>query len=1143
MDTVGIEELIYSCMLAPPSERRNRLHELCSTHPSAAAALRAQFDRLRLLGLISLGEDGEAPGMEPALPAKLGPYRIDGILGAGGGGVVYRGHQPNLGDRPVAVKALRPELLGNARGEARFVREGLLAARLQHPNLCPVLDVGKDQGVAYLAMPLIEGGSLAGLLERARQQGGSGPVRVPLATSAGGESGAADWRAVVALIETLARAVHYAHDKGLVHRDIKPGNVVVRQDGAPVLLDFGLARDLDAGAIGLTGSAELLGTPAYMAPEQADPRGRVTDARTDVYGLGATLYEALTLRLPHEAASRNDLLRHIAEERAVPLACHRPELPRDLATIVEVALERDPGRRFATAAALADDLHRLLAGEPVLARRPGPVARARRWLARNRVAAALIAVLAAGLWASLHFARAFRSEAKRHEVTAKLAQSEALRFSSRSFEAFGAALAARDLDPASPATLAALQELMGAEREVVRFELQPGVRRFAPHPRGDRVAFAIDGGLAIHALFHAERPAFVIDGASTTRCAWLRDGGLVVAGRDGVVRRHDESGAVVWQTAAAIAESGDAAVGMEASYAKTGSSAVLAVGGEGGRLLLLDLDSGRTIHERSYKELGNARIDRVVWAGEAAGVLLACSQPRTGAVRAEHQVFWAVPEAGGLVLLATHQRPVSTLVASAHGWFASHSGDGRLLHVGHLDGRQHGIAELGELLAKNVSSAAVRGVALHGARLAVAVVDEVQTFDLERARAGAKLPHAGAVSGLAFAHDGRALVTCSSDGLVQRWDLRIGVRVATAMQSPSSELLGLAALENDAVIVGADENRVHVVAAPPPPYLRLQLRSGFSQLVPVWDGDERFLVSRVGDGTVERFDRSGTSHGEVRFPGQARLLAGEPPEPIVFGTGPRGSAFAHFDPETGERRAVLELAQPDGLSLMLLGASASRDGARALVLRATPGTEITHVTTLRRAIGSFDWQIAAEGTQRDAPLRHACVLSDGRAVLAGQDGTLSVTASDSIDTVRGLWRHATASAIRFVAASPDENVVLAGCADGAVALVDIASGLATPLQAHTATVVCAAFARDGLLAATGDATGRIALWSLARGELVCCWRAHAQRVRHVAFSPSAECLLTSGFDGAVCLWPVDPADIDRLAQRCAPRIVRVGSGG
>ncbi len=308
---------------------------------------------------------------------RIGRYVLLDELGRGGMGVVHRAFDPTL-RRPVALKVVREldagdEILG------RFVREAQAAARLRHPGIVSVHEVGSHEGRPFLAMELVAGATLEdALLDR------DDPMTP---------------RRLAEVVRDVARALHHAHDQGVLHRDVKPHNVIIDAGGAPHLTDFGLARDL-LEQDQLTVSGQVLGTPAYMAPEQTGTDRAKQGPATDVYGLGAVLYRGLAGRPPFSAADGGHIFHQILFKDPEPPRRRVPSVHPDLETIALRCLEKEPGRRYPHAAELAAELDRFLDGEAITARPIGRAERARRWVRRNRLASAAIAAAAVGLIAA-----------------------------------------------------------------------------------------------------------------------------------------------------------------------------------------------------------------------------------------------------------------------------------------------------------------------------------------------------------------------------------------------------------------------------------------------------------------------------------------------------------------------------------------------------------------------------------------------------------------------------------------------------------------------------------------------------------------------------------------------------------------------
>src|SRR6516164_1760319 len=370
-DEPRVQELLSELI-----DREATPEEVCGAYPELLPVVRERWGqicraRAQLDRLLPIWPHGSLPTTLPEeLPLPQVPgYEVESVLGRGGMGVVYRARHLRLG-RLVALKmALAGSNVGPNERE-RFRREAEAVAALRHPNVVQVYDVGDANGRPYFTMELMEGGSLARKL--------AGTPQPP--------------RQAAALLATLAGAVQAAHEAGVVHRDLKPGNVLLTADGKPKVADFGLARRLDADEH-LTLSGAVIGTPSYTAPEQARGDRGAVGPRTDVYALGAILYECLTGRPPFHAGTAVATLQQVVADEPVAPRQLNPSVPADLETICMKCLSKEPARRYASAEELANDLGRFQEGEPIRARPVGAVERTWKWAQRRPALAALLGVV------------------------------------------------------------------------------------------------------------------------------------------------------------------------------------------------------------------------------------------------------------------------------------------------------------------------------------------------------------------------------------------------------------------------------------------------------------------------------------------------------------------------------------------------------------------------------------------------------------------------------------------------------------------------------------------------------------------------------------------------------------------------------
>jgi serine/threonine-protein kinase len=443
--------------------------DLCRGRPELAAELEGRIRAVRQMNGLRLQADQtltqkpfdlQAEGPPPAeMPAPAVPgYEVLGELGRGGMGVVYRARQTKLG-RVVALKMVLSGAHAGAADLARFRAEAEAIARLQHPNIVQVHEVGEHGGLPYFSLEYCAGGSLEKQL--------NGAPRPP--------------EEAAGLVEVLARAMQAAHDKGVIHRDLKPSNVLLAEDGTPRITDFGLAKRL--GEAGQTTTGALMGTPPYMAPEQVQAKSGAVGPATDVYALGAILYELLTGRPPFRAATTMDTLAQVLGQEPVSLRRLNEGVPRDLDTICLRCLHKDPRKRYPSTRELADDLRRFLQGEPIRARPVGSLERAAKWVKRRPAAAGVLALF--GLLAAVVLVGFAVVSAQLHETRAALMREQ---------EAKSERTAARveALQVAAPGAVPGILAELGAAHE----EVLPRLREVWNDRTGDprkrmRVALAL----------------------------------------------------------------------------------------------------------------------------------------------------------------------------------------------------------------------------------------------------------------------------------------------------------------------------------------------------------------------------------------------------------------------------------------------------------------------------------------------------------------------------------------------------------------------------------------------------------------------------------------------------------------------------
>jgi WD40 repeat protein len=1015
----------------------------------------------------------------------FGDYRLFEVIGRGGMAVVYRARQTGL-NRWVALKMVE---LSSAAAVRRFRTEAETIALLDHPRIVPVYESGEHLGRPFFTMKLMEGGSLADALARR-----SAPYSP-------GEA--------ARLMADVAKAVHHAHQHGILHRDIKPGNILLDGEGQPHVADFGLARRSES-ATALTQSGAIVGTPGYMAPEQATGRKQGATS-ADVYSLGAVLYELLTGSPPFRAKTPMETLLHVMEREPVRPRTLCPRLPADLETVCLKCLEKDPDRRYASAGLLASDLELFLNGEPVRARPVGAAERAWRWCKRYPTVASLLAalfvVLVAGVagvtwkWREADSRRVEAEESRQladekasAERTARL-QAEAL-LVELGRERFRQALMHLDQGKTTLGMLElghALKSIPpGSDdlRRVIAGNLSGWRRKLPPALK----AVLRGGPLAASAVAtrDADTPVrvavFSVDGRA-----------IVAGGDDGLARIFDPaSGQLVGQP-----------------LEHPGSVRSLSLSRDGGMILagglftsprLWDKASGKLIREFVGHTADTWAVD-LRFDGKAI-----LTGSRDGTAR-----LWDATTGQSLGRALEHPDWV---------WSVYFSPDGR---------------------------SAVTACKDRAARL----------WDLGTgARIGPPLIHPDEVTQAVFSPDGRSIATACMDGATRLWDCASGQQRGPALKRPGrvislsfDDALKIRTCSQDGTIRLWEPNSGECRESSLPPEQNDVRMAAFS-------GDGKSFLTAGGDGELRVRETPGVGAGvglacghwvtAVAFsPDGKTLLTGYADLPFPFGPGPmpNGGGFAQLW-DLSERRplgralphayTVLNVAfSPDGRRLLtgsgvLFGAagdyrlwdSATRDpigpavdaGGVAYAVGFDPTGRKFFVGTGRGEAGLAAKAFALIGRAGMADSKIGTRLSD-----VGGPGRVAIYDAATGAVVREWSQSAWVTAAAF---SPDGNTLLTGGVDGRGRVWDVATGqLAIPIVSAGNSVLAVAFSHDGRLFATGSGDGVTRIWDARTGEFT--GRTFKQQgwARQLRFSPDDSILLSAGEEKVARLWDLQSGEL------------------
>lgn len=1029
-------------------------------------------------------------GGDPLLPERIGDYRLLRVIGRGGMGVVYEAlHEPT--ERQVALKMLGRMTQANAIARERFRREAEATARLEHPNIVQVFEVGDHQGHPFLALEYVAGPSLADRWKESRQSP----------------------REAAKLIEQLARGIHYAHQQGIIHRDLKPGNVLLAPD-CPKITDFGLAQHLENTDLTVTG--EVVGTPDYMSPEQAQgrcSRGNIGKA-ADIYALGAILYAALTGRPPFQGATALDALELVRSHEPVPPARLAPAVPRDLETICLKCLEKEPGRRYASAAALADDLERFLHGKPITARRAGQVERLRRWCRRNPVTAVasilgmvafVLGVAFAGSYSvtlQLRHEQRLTKEAlqnveiqkSRAEENArqlaeqqKLTQSaliEATRFRRQAEElsmslamergltlleqgdvARGMLLLGHCLQIA-PASESDLHRVIRANLAAVHRRLPLQLHAVLEHPGEVRsTAFSPDGKLLLSGGRNCPPQLWDVDRGEPLgealphpgeirSVAFSHDGTFVVtAGADKLVR--------VWnvETRELLGEplAHPAAVH---SVALNPDSRVLATGCLDGTTTLWELPAGKKRHE--WKQPGI--VHSVAISPEGKRVATGTSVRRA-------QV-WSVDQGHAVGEPMVHPGEVFSVAFRPDGWWlVTGSEDGSVLFWDANTGRPMGYPLTHRGPVRSVGYSADGKLLWTGGAYGQVKLWDAATL----APVGTPIHHQNVVHTVAQTKDQRLLATGSGDGIVRIW---------SRPEAPGSNL------------VIPHKHLVYCLALSP---------------------DGTTLVSGTADPTGQLWDATnGKPIGEPLVHNHSILDATFSPDNRTVATGSIDRTVRLWNAADGTPIGE-PLVHPGHIYSIMF----SPDGKTLLTGCKDNGLRF------------WDWKT---GDLLGEPIMHpnwvhAAVFSpDGETILTGcEDGLARLY---DVKTRRLIGAVPHRGPVKAAAFSPDGTRFLTGTWDDRTARLFDAKTLEPigPLLAHQEHVMAVAFSPDGQTMASGDWGGTIRLWDVATCRSLGPPLVHQYAIRDLAFSPDGSRLWAGSFDRTVRAWDLVPPTAGKVKQ-------------
>lgn len=1034
----------------------------------------------------------QATGGQAALPQTFGSYELLEEVARGGMGIVYRALQTQI-NRTVAVKVLAAGRFAAPDFVKRFRTEAEAVASLDHPNIVPVYEVGECEGQPFFSMKFVGGGSLA------RRISG---LQSPIAS-----------REAAELLATLARAVHYAHQRGILHRDLKPGNVLLDAGGEPHLTDFGLAKLVEQDST-LTHTVAMLGTPSYMSPEQARGEARQLTTAVDVYGLGAIFYELLTGQPPFAGGTTMETVRQVLDKEPRRPSTLQPGMDRDLETICLKCLEKDPSRRYGSAEALAHDLERWLRHEPIHAR---PVARFERFLKLMR----------------------------RHPLAATLCVITIVAVASSVFTLVRANLHIRAAQVNEVALRQhAERKAEESRQQLVRFNVRTGNRLLED---GDYFgallwfmdALRLENGIVHHEEVHRRRIAVVLRLAPTLSQIWFHDGFVNTAefspdGRQ-VVSASSDRTARIWD-----ASTGDP-IGPKLQHSHEVAGAKFTPDGQ----RVLTVDAGQ--HLRFWDAgTGSPRGPaRTTTAFDAASVDYS-PDGRWLAVPVSNgvQFYDAINDALGPLLSATNGataarfNPSSPYLVTTRDrelriWdLASDPPTSRsIVHPDRLrgfdfshDGRAVATITLRRLFVWDLESGDAARPPTHSPGdlfdcqfspddrwLATASWDgAARMFDSGSGwPIGHVMRHRVGVARSIFSPDGRRLATASWDRTARLWDPFTGEPVSPSL--PHGGYVGDVSFSPDGarLLTVSQDQTVRLWSMPTGAVARLVLRHDIHATSVHYSSNGQRLLTSGHDGFAKVWNaQTGRLISSMRH-SPVVLRASFSPDGRHVATAGSDGAARLWDAESG---GELVPAMRHAKSLNYVAFSPD---ARHLVTASDDGTA--------RVWKAEDGQPTTPPLSLGGKITEATFSADGlRVVTASMEGTAQLWDARTGQRLGQPMKHD--GAVYQAAFSPDGRRVVTACSDEtpmarAAQLWDGFTGnaIGAPM-AQQDGVLCAGFSPDGRFIATGSEDKSAVIWDATSGARLTPPLPHGSYVRRVVFSPDSRLLLTISADYNARIW-------------------------